>query len=44
MFRKKKVVWLLLLPGLAGLMLFYGHLHFVPAFVFIIGAPDHRAG
>ena len=23
MFRKKKVVWLLLLPGLAGLMLFY---------------------
>ena len=22
MFRKKKVVWLLLLPGLAGLMLF----------------------
>lgn len=29
---------------LPGLMLFYGHLHFVPAFVFIIGALDHWAG
>ena len=27
-----------------GLMLFYGHLHFVPAFVFIIRALSRRAG
>ena len=29
---------------LPGLMLFYGHLHFVPAFVFIIRALSRRAG